>query len=94
MVTAFRPIPDTDGWSIAIVANKTELMSSFYTSIGITIGSVIFFILISVIISFQIARPIVNPIISLVKRIELLEEGDLHSEVPQVKTKKRIIYPV
>ncbi len=90
MVTAFRPIPDTDGWSIAIVANKTELMSSFYTSIGITIGSVIFFILISVIISFQIARPIVNPIISLVKRIELLEEGDLHSEVPQVKTKNEL----
>lgn len=90
MVTAYRPIPDTDGWSIAIVADKAELMSSFYTSIEITIGSVIFFILISVIISFQIARPIVNPIISLVNRIELLEEGDLHSEVPQVKTKNEL----
>ena len=90
MVTAYTPIPDTDGWSIAIVADKSELMSSFYTSIEVTIGSVIFFILISIIISFQIARPIVNPIISLVKRIEMLEEGDLHSEVPQVKTKNEL----
>ncbi|WP_077610363.1 methyl-accepting chemotaxis protein [Clostridium sp. Marseille-P2415] len=86
LTNVYAPIPDTDGWSIGIVANQSEMMSSFYASIAVTAGMTILFVLISVIIAFRIANPIVTPVVSLVKRIEALVDGDLHSEVPQVAT--------
>lgn len=86
LTTAYRPIPGTDGWSVGIVAKQSELMSGFYQSIGITAALTIVLIVISFLLAFRIATPIVNPVVSLVKRIEALEEGDLHSEVPQLNT--------
>ena len=82
----YEKIPDTDGWSIAVSANVNEMMSGYYTSILLTLGLVVLFIILSLIIAFRIANPIVKPVEKLVKRIELLSEGDLHSEVPQVDT--------
>ncbi|MEY8353968.1 methyl-accepting chemotaxis protein [Lachnospiraceae bacterium 54-53] len=86
LTTAYTPIPGTDGWTIGIAAQESELMSSFYASIGITIGLTIVLVILSSMIAFRISASIVNPIISLVRRIESLENGDLHSEVPQVNT--------
>jgi methyl-accepting chemotaxis protein len=82
----YAQIPNTDNWSIAVSANQNEMMNQFYMSIYATIGLMLLFIILSWIIAFKIANPIVNPIVALVKRIELLAEGDLHSEVPEVKT--------
>lgn len=87
---SYTKIPDTDGWSIGVAAKSSEMMGNFYTSIIITIGLVILFILLSFLIAFRIAKPIVNPIVSLVKRIEKLSDGDLHSEVPQINTDNEI----
>lgn len=89
-VVSYMSIPETDGWSIAVTAKTSEMLGSFYVSIGITVLLAIFFVLISVIIAFRIANPIVNPIIALVRRIEALAQGDLHSEVPQVQTDDEI----
>ena len=86
----YRKIPDTDGWSIGVTANTSEMLSNFYTAIMIAIGLIVLFILLSFVIAFRIAKPIVNPIVSLVKRIEKLSDGDLHSEVPQVNTEDEI----
>lgn len=86
MTTGYTPIKNTDGWSIGIVTKESEMMSSFYISIIITILITVVCIIASFIIAFRIASPIVNPIISLVKRIESLANGDLHSEVPQINT--------
>lgn len=86
MTVSYTPIQGTDGWSIGIAAKQSEMMSGFYTSIGITFGITVLFIVLSLVMAYRIAVPIVNPIISLVKRIESLENGDLHSEIPQLDT--------
>lgn len=77
---SYTPIPNTDNWSIAVVAKKSELMRSYYTSLWMTSGLAVLFILLSIFFAFRIAGPIVNPIIRLVRRIEGVAEGDLHSE--------------
>lgn len=86
----YAKIPDTNGWSIGVSANTSELMAGFYQSILITIALVAFFIVLSVFLTLKISKPIVNPIISLVARIQKLAEGDLHSEVPQLDSEDEI----
>ena len=86
----YSPIPNTDGWSFGVSANEGEMMSGYYTSIGVTIGLVILFILLSIVFAFRIAGPIAKPIESLVQRIEKLAEGDLHSEVPVIQSGNEI----
>jgi len=79
----YAPIPNTDGWSIGVAANTTELMEGFYISIFIMIFFIIVFLIIALICAIRIASPIVNPIIKMVDRLELLSRGDLHSQVPE-----------
>lgn len=86
----YTKMPDTNGWSIGVSVNTSELMAGFYQSIFITIALVVFFIVLSVFLALRISKPIVNPIISLVARIQKLAEGDLHSEVPQVDSEDEI----
>ena len=86
LVNGYAPINGTDGWSIGIVMDQSEIMEAFYQSLEITLGLTAFMIVISLIFAFRIASPIVTPIVNLVKRIEALDEGDLHSEVPQINT--------
>ena len=86
LVNGFAPIQGTDGWSIGIVMDQSEIMEAFYQSLRITLGLTALMIAISLIFAFRIASPIVTPIVNLVKRIESLDEGDLHSEVPQINT--------
>lgn len=83
LTVGYTPIPNTDGWSIAVAAKASELMEGFYASITTTVIFVVIFLLISLICAVKIASPIVNPIIKMVERLELLAKGDLHSEVPQ-----------
>ncbi len=87
---AYCPIAETDGWSIGVAARVSEMKKEYNTSIFMNVGITVLFILLSLFIAFRIANPIVNPIIKLVKRIEGLAEGDLHSEVPQVNTNDEI----
>ena len=87
---AYRPITGTDGWSIGVTAQVKDMMSNFYTSIFITIAVAVIFAFISVVVAIKVAAPIVNPIVKLVKRIEGLAEGDLHTEVPTFKNKDEI----
>lgn len=61
-----------------------------YTAIYITLGLIAAFILLGILVSRRIALPIVRPVLALSGRIEKLADGDLHSEVPAVKTKDEI----
>ena len=87
---SYRPIAGTDGWSIGVTAKTSEMMSGFYASLYITLGIIVLFIFLSLLVAFKVANPIVKPIVALVKRIETLSQGDLHSEVPLVETQDEI----
>ncbi len=86
----YAPIPNTDGWSFGVSANEGEMMSGFYTAVYITFGLMLLFILLSIFFAFRIASPIAKPVEGLVQRIEKLSEGDLHSEVPVIRSKNEI----
>ena len=86
LAVSYRPIPNTDGWSIAVCANYNEMMGSFYTSMVLAVGIGLVSILVGIVAAFRIAGPIVKPIVGLVGRVEALAEGDLHSPVPHVST--------
>ncbi len=83
LTVGYAPIPNTDGWSIGVAAKTSELMEGFYISIFIMIFFIIVFLIIALICAIRIASPIVNPIIKMVDRLELLSQGDLHSQVPE-----------
>jgi methyl-accepting chemotaxis protein len=87
---SYCPIKNTDGWSIGITAKVSEMMSQFYTAIVIMIVLLLIFIVVSGVIALRIANPIVKPIASLMRRIEMLAQGDLHSEVPEFKSRDEI----
>lgn len=86
----YEKVPDTDGWSIGVAAKTSEMLGSFYQSIGFTAALMVVFILLAVFIAFRIAKPIADPIASLVGRIEKLSDGDLYSEVPQINSSNEI----
>ncbi|MGC6174182.1 methyl-accepting chemotaxis protein [Lacrimispora sp. 38-1] len=83
LTVGYAPIPNTDGWSIGVAAKTSELMEGFYISIIIMIFFIAVFLIIALICAIRIASPIVNPIIKMVDRLELLSQGDLHSQVPE-----------
>ncbi|HEX3038260.1 MAG TPA: methyl-accepting chemotaxis protein [Oscillospiraceae bacterium] len=87
---AYRPIADTDGWSIGTTATVSDMMSNFYSTIYILIGLAVLFILIAGFVAFKIAKPIAQPIVRMVQRFEKLAQGDLHTEVPIVKSEDEI----
>ncbi|MDW2796134.1 methyl-accepting chemotaxis protein [Clostridium boliviensis] len=86
LVMGYTPITNTDSWSIGVAANQSEMMAGFYQSLIITIILAALMILASLHMAFRIAGPIVKPLIGLAERIKALDEGDLHSEVPQINT--------
>lgn len=90
MSVSYQKIPGTDGWSIAILANESDMLGGFYQGIAITGILTVLFILAAAFVSFRLAKPIADPIVSLVGRIEKLADGDLHTEVPQVNSTNEI----
>ena len=83
-LVAYRPIIGTTGWSIGSTAKVGEMMQNFYISLLITIGVTVLFIVLACLVAFRVSAGIANPIIGLVKRVESLAAGDLHSPVPVV----------
>ena len=91
MTVGYTGIPGTDGWSIGVTAQTAEMMNNFYISMRLMMILLVLFILASFFLAARIANPIANPIISMVRRLTLLaDEGDLHTEVPQFRTKDEI----
>ena len=83
---AYAPVSQMAGWSVAAVAVQSEMMGDLYKAVYITLGLILLFLLLSLIFAGAIASPIVRPVLSLVGRIETLAEGDLHTQVPPIRT--------
>lgn len=81
-VVAFSPVPGTDGWSIGVAAVRNEFLGMFFLSLALTIVFVIAFTLYGVRSGIRLGQKIVHPITVVVKRLELLAEGDLHTDTP------------
>lgn len=87
---AYQPIDGTDGWSLAIVADRNEMLADYYANLKILIALCVFVLILGVVVAVFISNGIAKPITALTKRIELLAQGDLKSPVPLTKSKAEI----
>lgn len=86
-VIAYTPVEGTDGWSIAVVAPKSDFMGTTVLSIIITIALLLAASVIAILLARWLAKGISTPIGLCCDRLELLAKGDLASEVPQIESK-------
>lgn len=82
----YTPVEGTDGWGIYIAVEKNEFLRSTYLGIGIVAIMLIVSVIIVGIIMTKIANGIVMPVKQCMNRLRLLAEGDIHTEVPEIKT--------
>lgn len=81
-VVAYSPVPDINGWSIGVAAVRSEFLGMFYLSLAVTAVFVVAFTVYGVKSGISLGKKVVQPIAVVVKRLELLAQGDLHSETP------------
>ncbi|WMJ22442.1 methyl-accepting chemotaxis protein [Paludicola sp. MB14-C6] len=86
----YGPIKETDGWSFGVVVPTKEMTSSIVnTVIGLSVSCFIFLV-IGVIIAILMGSRISKPIVKMSKRIALLADGDLTSDVEIIKSKDEL----
>lgn len=86
-IVAFAPVQGLNNWSFAIYAPLSDFMDALNTS---KIISVILFILslaVGMFIIRKISSSIGNPVYECTNRISLLQEGDLHTPMPEITSK-------
>ena len=80
-ICAFGPVSNSDGWSYGVVAPVKEMTSSIIYTIVLLLVSSCVLIIIGIAASFMLANRLSNPIKKITRRMELLADGDLESEV-------------
>lgn len=81
-VVAYSPVEGMNGWSIGVAAVRNEFMGMFYISLILTLIFVIAFTFYGIRSGNKLGKKIVKPIATVVERLKLLAEGDLHSDTP------------
>ena len=87
---AYAPVAKTDGWSLAVNAYTSDLMKDVYRNIIIIAVLVAVVVVGAILISVRVAGSLAMPIRQCVQRIQLLQEGDFSSPVPEFDRKDEI----
>lgn len=85
-IIGYAPIPDTDGWSIAVAAPGGDFLRSPSTTIALTLIFLVLAIVGALVTSTMTGNRIGGPVSQCTERILKLSEGDLKSPVPEVRT--------
>lgn len=86
----YRPVSGSEGWSLCIAAPVDEMTSSIRVAvIGQVIAALVMLVLAFIIMN-RVSKKIAQPIVKITKRMELLAEGDLSTEVPVIKSKDEV----
>lgn len=85
-VVAYSQIPGVNGWSIGVAAVRNEFLGMFYLSLAFTVIFVVLFTLYGVKSGNKLGKKVVSPITKVVSRLELLAQGDLHTDTPVPET--------
>lgn len=83
---AYAPVPDTEGWSVAITAPVFDFMGSTILGIILCVIVLVICVVSGVYFARRIGAQIGQPVSLCADRLRLLAEGDLHSEVPKITT--------
>lgn len=76
-ISAFRTVPDTDGWKIAVSENYSGVKASILTDILICGGISLVLIAIGLTVVIAVSNKVVKPVIKNTNRLKLLSEGDV-----------------
>lgn len=83
---AFAPVPNTNGWSLALNAPIWDFIGPTVACAVISLVIAGIAIIIGLIVSKKISTEIGEPLELCTDRLKLLASGDLHTEVPEVNT--------
>lgn len=89
-VGGYAPVPDTDGWVLITTASSFEFLSQLSF---VVFGSLILSVVIMTFFIIYVTKSIVgflDPVRSCVERIHSLAEGDLHSDVPDIRQNNEV----
>lgn len=81
-LSAYAPIPGTDGWSIAVNTLESDFLGALKTFLVSMLAVLLIFLAAGSVLSNRFANSISEPIIQCANRLKLLAEGDLKSPVP------------
>lgn len=84
---AYAPIPNTNGWSIDIAVVKNEFMGGTRQAIIITAVITVLSVIAAFLFAVRLSNSISGPIKATARRLSLLSEGDLNSQVEVVGNK-------
>lgn len=90
MLSAYAPVPDTNGWSIAIDAPVSDFNREAMISVVSTIVLLVVAVVISSLLALRLALGIGTPIKACAERLQLLSKGDLDAPVPEFERKDEV----
>lgn len=80
--TAYAPVPETNGWSIAINAPTSDFTGTAILGIIITLVLLIAAVIVASLVALRLAVGIGGPIKACSDRLHLLSQGNLEAPVP------------
>ena len=87
---SYAPVPDTDGWSIAVNAPTSDFNGPIITGVVVTTIILIVTAVFAVIGAARLATGIGTPIKECTERLKLLAQGDLDTPVPDFKREDEV----
>lgn len=79
-LAAFKTVPETDGWKIAVCQNYSGVTQNIVASILIGLGIAMALTVLGIFISIKVATKITVPVSKNTERLKLLAEGDVTTE--------------
>ncbi len=84
---AYAPIPNTNGWSIAVSSTESELLAAAFDSVMLISIVGVVMVVLGMGLAIYTGSSIGKPIVQCVARLNALAKGDLTSPVPTIRTK-------
>ncbi len=84
---AYAPIPNTNGWSIAVSSTEAELLDAAFDSVLLISVVCVVMVVLGIGLAIYTGSSIGKPIVQCVERLNALAKGDLTSPVPIIRTK-------
>jgi methyl-accepting chemotaxis protein len=87
---AYSKVLESTGWRFVTVAKPDEFMDDFYAQLRMLIITVVVCLIIAVSLAVALSRRLARPIVLMTERMKKLAEGDLHSPMPNVRSRNEI----
>ncbi|MBR4026594.1 MAG: methyl-accepting chemotaxis protein, partial [Lachnospiraceae bacterium] len=83
---SYYPVPESEGWSVGVCAALVDFIGPLMATLVLLIILVILFTAIGLVLGSRTGKKIAQPIGICVDRLNLVAEGDLHTETPVLQT--------